>query len=98
MVRELVKLYSSILEASLYTIGLFGMSQLIRNNFLNAILIISLITLAYAFAFNNDYHELIDKVTPIKYNCNMLIGGWHPDVPPQVIEECRKKRYETQSY
>jgi len=44
-------------------------------------------------AWNNDYNEIIDKVTPIKYNCNMLIG----DVPPKVIEECRKKRYETQS-
>jgi hypothetical protein len=49
------------------------------------------------FAWDNDYHELVDKVTPIKYNCNMLIGGWHPDVPPQVLQECRKKMYETTS-
>lgn len=26
----------------------------------------------------------------VKYDCNALIGGWHPDVPPKVIEECRK--------
>ena len=69
------------------------MSQLIRNNYLNGILTVSLILLAYMLAWNNDYNEIIDKVTPIKYNCNMLIG----DVPPKVIEECRKKRYETQS-
>ena len=73
------------------------MPQLIRNNFLNGVLITSLILLAYMFAWDNDYHELVDKVTPIKYNCNMLIGGWHPDVPPQVLQECRKKVHETQS-
>jgi hypothetical protein len=22
----------------------------------------------------------------------MLVGGWHPDVPVKVIEECRKKK------
>ena len=26
----------------------------------------------------------------VKYDCNMLMGGWHPDVPAQVQEECRK--------
>jgi hypothetical protein len=71
------------------------MPQLIRNNFLDAILVISIILLVYVFAWDNDYHEMIDKVTPIKYNCNMLIGSWHPDVPVKVIEECRKKQYET---
>ena len=73
------------------------MPQLIRTNFLNGILMVSLILIAYMIAWNNDYHEIIDKVTPIKYNCNMLIGSWHPDVPSKVIEECRKKQYETQS-
>jgi hypothetical protein len=28
--------------------------------------------------------------TIIKYDCRQLIGGWHPDVPQQVMEECRK--------
>jgi hypothetical protein len=27
----------------------------------------------------------------VKYNCAMLIGGWHPDVPVKVQEECRKR-------
>jgi hypothetical protein len=26
-----------------------------------------------------------------KLNCELLLGGWHPDVPPQVMEECRKR-------
>jgi hypothetical protein len=45
----------------------------------------------YAFVSNQDYHELVDTVTPIKYNCEMLLGSWHPDFPPEVINECRKK-------
>jgi hypothetical protein len=32
------------------------------------------------------------KHQPVGYDCRMLIGGWHPDVPKQVINECRKER------
>jgi hypothetical protein len=44
----------------------------------------------YAIMGNDDYHKTFDKPTIVRYNCDMLIGGWHPDVPPQVIRECRK--------
>jgi len=27
----------------------------------------------------------------VKYDCRMLMGGWHPDVPVAVQEECRKR-------
>jgi len=27
----------------------------------------------------------------IKYDCRMPMGGWHPDVPLAVQEECRKR-------
>jgi hypothetical protein len=27
----------------------------------------------------------------VKYDCRMLVGGWHPDVPVAVQEECRKR-------
>ena len=27
----------------------------------------------------------------VKYDCRMLIGGWHPDMPSAVQEECRKR-------
>jgi hypothetical protein len=30
-------------------------------------------------------------VVVVKYDCSMLIGGWHPDVPVKVQEECKKK-------
>ena len=45
----------------------------------------------YAFVCDQEYHEMFDKISPIKYNCDMLVGGWHPDVPTKVLEECRKK-------
>ena len=31
-------------------------------------------------------------VVVIKYDCGILMGGWHPDVPIAVQEECRKLR------
>ena len=31
------------------------------------------------------------NVVVIKYDCSMLIGGWHPDVPVKVQEECKKR-------
>ena len=27
----------------------------------------------------------------VKYDCRQLIGGWHPDVPVAVQEECKKR-------
>ena len=26
----------------------------------------------------------------VKYDCNMLIGGWHPDIPKSITEQCTK--------
>jgi hypothetical protein len=46
----------------------------------------------YGFISNDDYHKMFDKPKEIRYNCDMLIGAWHPDVPPQVIKECRERR------
>jgi hypothetical protein len=34
----------------------------------------------------------VDKNNTVaKYDCRMLIGGWHPDVPVAVQEACRKR-------
>jgi hypothetical protein len=30
-------------------------------------------------------------VVVVKHDCSVLIGGWHPDVPVKVQEECRKR-------
>ena len=32
-----------------------------------------------------------EDVVVVKHDCSMLIGGWHPDVPAKVQEECRKR-------
>ena len=32
-----------------------------------------------------------DNVVVVKYDCSQLIGGWHPDIPVKVQEECRKR-------
>ena len=47
---------------------------------------------AYLFVGNDDYHKTFDNPQIVRYNCDMLIGSWHPDVPQNVIEECRKMR------
>jgi hypothetical protein len=31
------------------------------------------------------------EVVVVQYNCSVLIGGWHPDVPVKVQEECKKR-------
>jgi hypothetical protein len=50
--------------------------------------------LIFAFVNNDDYHKIFDKPQIIRYNCDVLMGGWHPDVPAEVIKQCRelKKR------
>ena len=32
------------------------------------------------------------SVVVVKYDCSMLIGGWHPDVPVKVQEECKQRK------
>jgi hypothetical protein len=31
-----------------------------------------------------------ESIQPNRFDCRMLIGGWHPDVSPQIAEHCRK--------
>jgi hypothetical protein len=31
------------------------------------------------------------SVVVVKYDCRALMGGWHPDVPVEVQEACRKR-------
>ena len=38
-----------------------------QNNILRLIVMMSIIVMIYAFASYNDYHEIVDKVAPIKY-------------------------------
>ena len=45
-----------------------------------------IIIMAMLAMWSNDKTE-----TLATYDCRALIGGWHPDVPAKVIEECRKR-------
>lgn len=45
----------------------------------------------YGYIQNDDFYKIEETK---KYNCDMLIGGWHPDVPLAVQEECRKLKRE----
>ena len=46
----------------------------------------------YGYISDDDYHKVFDIPEVVRYNCNMLTDGWQPDVPPRVIDECRKKK------
>jgi hypothetical protein len=46
-------------------------------------IIISMLILAF---WPKDKTEVV-----VAYDCRVLIGGWHPDFPAKVIEECRKR-------
>ena len=30
------------------------------------------------------------SIKPNRFDCRLLIGGWHPDVPTEIAEQCRK--------
>lgn len=47
------------------------------------VIIISVLVLAF---WPQDRNQVV-----VKYDCRQLIGGWHPDVPVAVQEECRKR-------
>jgi len=47
-----------------------------------SIFIVLWLCLAFSIKYLFSSHEVV-------YNCNMLIGGWHPDVPISVQERCR---------
>ena len=43
------------------------------------------------FSFILLVHYTESKSVTVKYDCRMLIGGWHPDVPTTVQKQCREK-------
>jgi hypothetical protein len=65
------------------------------NETLKVFGLITLFAVVYGAVSDDDYHKMFDKTTVIRYNCDMLIGGWHPDVPREVIEKCRNPRERT---
>ena len=33
-----------------------------------------------------------NEIFAVRYDCSVLIGGWHPDVPLEVQKKCREMR------
>ena len=52
--------------------------------------VIFLMSGAFLWASSDDYHYMFDKPVVISYNCNMLLGSWHPDIPNEVLKQCRE--------
>lgn len=48
--------------------------------------------LVFAYISDEDYRTLVDNVKEKVYNCDILLGDWHPEVPLRVIEKCRELR------
>jgi hypothetical protein len=36
-----------------------------------------------------------DNQIAVRYDCRMLIGGWHPDFSKEMMDACRKKGYKS---
>ena len=64
-----------------------------KENLLTIVVLIGILVL-YGFMGDDDYHKRFDKPMIIRYDCRMLIDGWHPDVPTEVIDACRKQNNE----
>jgi hypothetical protein len=61
-----------------------------KQSLSNIFIVISLTLCAMVFVVHtaiNYSHSFV------KYDCRLLMGGWHPDVPSKVIEECRKLNF-----
>jgi hypothetical protein len=37
-------------------------------------------------------HVIESNTVIVRYDCRQLIGGWHPDVPAAVQEQCNSRR------
>ena len=65
----------------------------IMSTFLDTLKVFGLVIgfgFVWALMSDDDFHKKFDKPIEIRYNCDALIGGWHPDVPREVIRKCRE--------
>lgn len=60
------------------------MNYILKHDFAFVIVLAILATAGLA------YEVLQNPKVSVKYDCRILMGGWHPDVPAEVQQECRK--------
>jgi len=51
------------------------------------LVMIALTGIAMVMFITKNYLEPQQKT----FNCGLLVGGWHPDVPQHIQEYCRKR-------
>ena len=56
---------------------------------LNSIVVVSLSIVAVSIIVLAGIRDA--SIPERKFDCRMLIGSWHPDVPKEAIDACRKK-------
>lgn len=63
------------------------------------VFLILLFSTVYGYISDDDYHKAFDIPEVVRYNCDMLVGDYYPDVPTSVIDECKKKKeYDVKTY
>jgi hypothetical protein len=56
------------------------------------LLTISIGVVVAMISFITLIHYAESNTVTVRYDCRQLIGGWHPDVPAIVQEQCRSRR------
>ena len=59
---------------------------------MKALLLISGTFAIFILVFFVLLYKTQSHTVTVHYDCRMLIGGWHPDVPVEVQEQCRKHK------
>jgi hypothetical protein len=52
---------------------------------------VTLVVVIFLIGFITLMHYTESSSIIVRYDCRMLIGGWHPDVPTTVQKQCREK-------
>jgi hypothetical protein len=56
------------------------------------LLIFSIGVVVVMISFIALIHYAESNTVTVRYDCRQLIGGWHPDVPVAVQQQCRSRR------
>lgn len=56
------------------------------------VFLILLFSTVYGYVSDDDYHKVFDIPELVRYNCDIVQNEWNVNVPPKVIDECRKMK------
>jgi hypothetical protein len=55
----------------------------------NVVFVVAMATIACVVLIATGVRD--SRIPEARIDCRMLIGSWHPDVPPKAVEACRKR-------